>query len=79
MRKGKEVMIEYCENVLSHSVEHLESCLEVERGLKNDSYIDLDSHCPSSYGLDNYEGECEFISECSCERCWNVAKEIEVK
>lgn len=92
MKTGKEIMLEYCKTIKTHSIDHLQDCKDIEIGLtkydshRYDNY--LDGHCPSSFGLDNYEGQC-YINELSspikytdeqceqCKLCWKIAEKEE--
>jgi hypothetical protein len=84
MKSGKDVVLEYCSTVKTHDIDHLQSCLDNERDIKNGKYDDLSS-CPSSFGLDDFDGLC-FEEEVKglreqyeqCRRCWITALESEI-
>lgn len=85
MKTGKEIMLNYCQSVHTHDLDHLESCREVKEGLEKESYSLLDSHCPSVYGLGALYLEQCFIEDIpstwvtnreqdeQCKKCWRLA------
>lgn len=92
IKAGKELIIEYCKNIKTNSIEHLEACKEVEGGLAQtltkDIFIDyLDGHCPCNYISDSYKNQ--IIDECDisqsqidisdCLTCWEKALNKEFK
>ena len=74
---NKEIILEYCDNVQTGDMDHLQSCIDVRNALRNTN-IDhnellnrLDGSCASSVGLDDYEGLCyETDGDHLCKRCW---------
>lgn len=80
MSNGKENVLNYCSQFSSYSIEHMENALENKKLIEQEKYEDLNG-CPSSYGLDEFNGLCfeetlgEDYSEQSqqCERCWKKA------
>jgi hypothetical protein len=84
-KTGKDVILEYCDTVKTHDIDHLQSCLDNERDIRNGKTKDL-SGCPSSYGLDDFDGLCfeeevkGYKAQCEqCNRCWAQALELEIK
>ncbi|MED3550179.1 hypothetical protein [Cytobacillus praedii] len=81
MRKGKDIGIEYCSNLVTQDIDHLQSCLDNERDIKNGKYNGL-SGCPSTFGMDNFDGLCfeEEIKGLSqqCRNCWKTALEMKI-
>ena len=66
MKTGKDIILEYCRTVESHSIELLEACQDIESGLTKkldwdtQYYNYLDGHCPSIAVNDDetFELEC---------------------
>lgn len=87
MKRGKDIILEYCSTVQTHDIDHLQNAIDNERTIKNDEYEDL-SGCPMNYGLDNYEGLCEtrddyeklsYKEQCEmCNKCWKQALESKI-
>ncbi|WP_461206898.1 hypothetical protein [Clostridium sp. DL1XJH146] len=85
IKTGKEIMLNYCQTILSHNIEELQACKDIENGLiKNDFENYLGGYCPNSFGLENYEGKCCFddiadipnnMAELKkrCKSCWQIA------
>jgi len=85
MKTGKEIILDYCENIKTGDIDHLQACIDIRESLKR-NFIDktyLLSHCPSTFGLDKFIGECEKESVGidskeqikQCELCWDRALE----
>lgn len=81
---GKEVVINFCENVETHDIDYLENVLNNLHVLKKNQPVADLSGCPSSYGLEYYEGLCfqEDTKNMSlkekekmCNDCWRKALE----
>ena len=79
MKTGKEIILNYCENVKTDSVEHLEVCNDIKEDLKNNTRKHLIYHCPSAFGLNNFTGLCEIYDENTdeqCSKCWDEALKV---
>ena len=87
MRSGKEIVLEYCETVETHDINHLHSSIENGRDIKSGEYLEDKyelSSCPSAYGLDEWDGLC-FEEEVKgnkaqgeqCRKCWLQALDTE--
>jgi len=82
MKTGKEIILDYCENVQTGDIDHLQACIDIKELLRKneDDRIYLISRCPSSFGL-NYIGLCEIndigFYEEQCKECWDKALNIE--
>jgi len=85
MKTGKEIILEYCNNIKTGDIDHLQACIDIRESLrrndKDKNY--LISHCPNVFGLDDFIGECEKENVGidskevlkQCEKCWNIAIE----
>lgn len=64
MKTNKEIILEYCDNVQTGDIDHLQSCIDVRNALRNtelshERLLDrLDGPCPSSMGLNDHIGLC---------------------
>lgn len=81
MKTGKDVILEYCNKVISNTdIEHVYHCFDVIKFVPTGYIHQLTGHCPSVFGLANYEGECANHTEpVDCEKCWKKALELEVE
>lgn len=85
MKSGKEIILEYCDNVKTHDIDHLQSCLDNANDIRANKYLEYElSGCPSSYGLKEWDGLCfeeevkGYKAQCEqCKRCWIQALETE--
>jgi len=85
MKTGKEIILEYCDNIKTGDINHLQACIDIKESLRrNDKDRNyLISHCPNAFGLDEYIGECEKENVGidskevlkQCEKCWDRALE----
>ena len=80
MKTGKQIIMEYCGKYTQESIEHIQNAIDVKYFLKNDKIDSLVGYCPSSYGLNDFTGECDdkeySYSEdahITCKRCWGKA------
>ncbi len=83
MRSGEEIVLEYCDTIKTHDIDHLRSCLNNARDIREGKHFKYElSGCPSSYGLDEWDGLC-FEEEVKgfkaqseqCKKCWIQALE----
>lgn len=85
MKSGKEIVLNYCKEVLTNDIDHLQSCKDNEIDIKSGKYLKDNyelSGCPSNYGLDEVDGLC-FEEEVKgyqnqkkqCISCWKKALE----
>lgn len=81
MSNRKETILKYCSQFSSVTIEHMENAIENKKLIEEGRYRELNG-CPSSFGLEDYEGLCETEETDNytnkqkmdmCERCWNKA------
>lgn len=65
IKTGKEIILNYCKNIKTHSIQHLEDCLFIEETIEyyddiNELLVRLSDsdYCPADFGLDNFKHEC---------------------
>lgn len=85
MRSGEEIVLEYCDKVETHDIEHLQSSHDNAREIRNGNYLKWElSGCPSSFGLseEEWQGLCYeeevkgYKAQCEqCKNCWIKALE----
>jgi len=87
MKTNKEIILNYCDNIKTGDIYHLQGCIDIRESLRKDdkdrNY--LVSHCPGTFGLDNFIGECEKENVSinskeqlkQCELCWDIALEYQ--
>jgi len=86
MKTGKEIILDYCDNIKTGDIEHLQGCINIRESLRryeNDRNY-LISYCPSAFGLDDFTGDCEienvgidFKEQLKqCEKCWDRALNV---
>ena len=82
MKTGKEIILDYCDNIETGDIDHLQSCIDIREALRNNGDINyLYYHCPGNYGIDDFIGECEIITVDrnhqeqlkQCKKCWDRA------
>ena len=85
MKTGKEIILEYCDNIKTGDIDHLQACIDIRESLRRDendrNY--LISHCPGEFGLDDFTGDCEIKNVIDfkeqlkqCKECWNRALNV---
>ena len=85
MKTGKEIILDYCNNIKTGDIDRLQACIDIRESLRKDdkdrNY--LVSHCPGTFGLDNFIGECEienfelgYDSIKQCKKCWDKALNV---
>lgn len=83
MRSGEEIILEYCDNVETHDIDHLVSSLDNAKDIRAKNHLEYElSGCPSSFGLDEWDGLCfeeeveGYKAQCEqCKKCWIQALE----
>ena len=85
IKTNKEIILDYCDNIQTGDIDHLQGCINVRNALRNTElgYKELlnrlDGSCPSSVGLDDHVVLCyETINDNlsndekydQCKRCW---------
>ena len=89
MKTGKEIILDYCDNIKTGDIDHLQSCIDIRESLrrdKNDRNY-LISHCPGAFGLDDFIGDCKIKNVGidskeqlkQCEECWDKALSIKIQ
>lgn len=76
---SKDIILKYCTQFNDASIEHIANCIDNKWLIEQERYIELNG-CPSSYGLDDFDGLC-FVEKVEgneaqldqCERCWKEA------
>lgn len=76
-----EKFLNYCNNVESNSIQHLQDCENNLLAYKNKAYEDFEG-CPKSFGLAKSKEICYDTSlsrneDTDCEMCWKLALEGE--
>jgi hypothetical protein len=82
---GEEIVLEYCDNIESNDPLYIQSCLDNARDIRAKKQFEYElSGCPSSYGLDEWNGLCfdeevkGYKAQCEqCKNCWIQALEEE--
>jgi len=84
MKTGKDVILNYCETIKTHDIEHLQNCLDNEKDIKNGD-LSILAGCPMNFGLDDFEGLCEKedvhgwqAQSLQCYNCWRQALELRI-
>jgi hypothetical protein len=79
METGKETILNYCKQFSESSIDHIQNCLDNKGMIEKGEYKYLEG-CPSSFGLDHFEGLCCEEQEDGlesqyeqCEECWKMA------
>ena len=83
MKTGKEIILNYCDNIKTGDIDHLQACINIRESLRrNENYRSyLYDHCPGAFGLDDFIGDCEIENADigskeqlkQCKKCWNRA------
>jgi len=76
---GKEIILNYCNNIKTGDIDYLQSCIDIINALENNDKTHLISHCPSAFGLEEFIGLCETYDENNeeqCSKCWDEALSI---
>jgi len=91
LKTNREIILDYCANVQTGDIDHLQKCIDAHDALNNTSLDHkelsnrLDGSCPSSMGLDNHIGLCYGTANNNlsnqnkydlCKRCWEDALKI---
>jgi hypothetical protein len=82
LSNGKDIILKYCSQYTESSLEHIQNAIDNKRLIEQGRYSEL-SGCPSSYGLDDFNGLC-FEEKVEgnkeqyeqCERCWKKALNV---
>ena len=63
MKTGKEIILNYCENVSSDRIDHLKDCEDIKHNLMQNEYNekDLTDHCITSFIPEDFNG---FVELC---------------
>lgn len=83
MKTGKDIILEYCKTIETHDPDYLRDAIDNGKDIENGRYIQ-EGHefagCPTSYGLDEWEGLCENekvegwpAQREQCKKCWTMA------
>ena len=60
MKTGKEIILNYCDNIQTGDIGHLQACIDIRESLRDNGDINyLYDHCPGEFGLDDFTGDCE--------------------
>ena len=86
MKTGKEIILNYCDNIKTGDIDHLQACINIRESLRrNENYRSyLYDHCPGAFGLDDFIGDCEIENADigskeqlkQCKECWNRALNV---
>jgi len=88
MKTGKEIILDYCDNIKTGDIDHLQACIDIRESLRDKSDINyFYDHCPSAFGLDDFTGDCEIENVGidskeqlkQCRKCWDRALNINIK
>ena len=86
MKTGKEIILDYCDNIKTGDIDYLQACIDIRESLRRDendrNY--LISHCPGAFGLDDFIGDCEIGNVDigskeqlkQCVKCWDRALNV---
>jgi len=84
MKTGKEIILEYCDNIKTGDIDHLQACIDIRESLRDNDHINyLYDYYPGEFGLDDFTGDCEIKNVIDfkeqlkqCKECWNRALNV---
>ena len=72
MKTGKEIILNYCDNIQTGDIGHLQACIDIRESLRDNGDINyLYDHCPSDCEIKNVIDFKEQLKQ--CKKCWNRA------